>query len=73
MSVSELGDLSEREILLLLLDRMDNVLLKLSQHDTAITSLEQSRDSNAGFFKGINWILGLPGLVALLITGKQHL
>ena len=73
MSIAELGELSEREILLLVLERMDGVLEKIHQHDNDIASLQTTRTENSSFFKGVNWVLGIPGVIALLLSGKQHL
>ena len=73
MSVSEFSHLSDREILLLVAERVDTAVKTIDKHETDIASLQMTRASNSGFFHGVNWLLGLPGLAALLFIGKEKM
>ena len=80
MSVDEVGELSVRELMVLTFERIDSINTKMDSvvstvdgHTQDINSLKETRASNSGFFRGINWIVGIPGILALIFTGKSHL
>lgn len=79
MTRSELGELSQRELILMILERMDGFTTAIASNTASISKnaenidrLEKIASSNAGFFKAINWVVGIPGVLALIITGKGH-
>lgn len=73
MGADELTNKSERELILLLLERVEGITHMIAEHEDDIQSLKETRASNSGFFRGVNWLIGLPGVLALLVTGKNHL
>ena len=73
MGADELTNKSERELILLLLERMESVMHSVSEHEEDIQSLKETRADDSGFFRGVSWLIGLPGVLALLVTGKNHL
>lgn len=73
MSAEELRSLSERELIILIMERMDNLLSKVESHEADISSLKASRSEATGFWKGANWLMGIPGVAALFLAGKDKL
>lgn len=73
MPVNELNNMTEREMLILLVDRMETVTELVKQHDSDIDSLKQTRSEGAGMLKLTNWVIALPGIGALLLAGKEKL
>lgn len=79
-----LGGLSERELVLLAVERIgalnahfEKLTVKLDDHEKRLGVLENANSTRAGFFAGANWmkqlLLSAPPAVVAFLLGKGHI